>query len=91
MAENKKMEVQAPFGPRVARTEMPSDLMNKINKFVNEVVEDNVLNKLYDHGKSLAGQVSQEIFLPDKIINNGLEKFLFEATKVYIKGVTKKE
>ena len=35
--------------------------------------------------------MSQEIFLPDKIINNGLEKFLFEATKVYIKGVTKKE
>ena len=39
------------------------------------------LNKLYDHGKNLAGQVSQEFFLPDEIINDGLSKFLFDATK----------
>ena len=68
--ENKaNMEVKAPFGPRVAKTDIPKNLIDRINKFIDEVVQDNILNKLYDHGKNLAGQVSQEIFLPDEIIN----------------------
>ena len=78
MEKNRNMEVKAPFGPRIAKTDMPKNLIDRINKFIDEVVENKVLNKLYDHGKNLAGQVSQEIFLPDEIINEGLSNFLFE-------------
>ena len=91
MEKNRNMEVKAPFGPRIAKTDMPKNLIDRINKFIDEVVQNNVLNKLYDHGKNLAGQVSQEIFLPDEIINGGLSNFLFEATKIYVNGVAKKE
>ena len=91
MEKKRKIEVLAPFGPRVAKTEIPKNLVDKINHFIDKVAQDNILNKLYNHGKDLAGQVSQEFFLPDEIINDGLSKFLFDATKAYIIGSTKKE
>ena len=91
METKRNMEVLAPFGPRVAKTEIPKVLIDKINNFIDEVVQNKVLSKLHDHGKNLAGQVSEEFFLPDEVINDGLSKFLFDATKAYISGSIKKE
>ena len=36
------MEVLAPFGPRVARTEIPKNLIDRVNNFIDEVVQNNV-------------------------------------------------
>ena len=90
MEQKRSMDILAPFGPKIAQTNLPKNLIDKVNIFIDEVINNEEMSKKYDHGKALAGQVSQEIFLPENIVSGELEKFLFDATKAYIKAVTKK-
>ena len=61
MANN--IEILKPFGPSIAKTKIPDNLVKKINNYVDNIVKDNEKLKKLDHGKNLAGDVKQEFRL----------------------------
>ena len=90
MTNEKKLYVLKPFGPGIGEAIIPKSLIDKINKFVDRVVDDKEKSKELDWGKNLVGQVSQEIYLPKEIIEGELINFLSTITKTYVEGLTNK-
>ena len=85
------VNVLAPFGPRIAKLKIPKNLINKINKEIDKIVDNQNLSKRFDYSKELVGQVSQELKLPKVFINKYLKNFLHKATKSYIEKSTNKK
>ena len=92
MAEEIKINVLRPFGPSIAKITMPTELVNNLNKYVDEIILDvGKLEKL-DHGSKLAGNVKQEFKLEKEFIEkSGLLKFLAFGTSNWIKLSDQKE
>ena len=85
MNEGRKIEVLKPFGPSVAKTIIPEDILNKLNEYVEEIIKDENKKKSQNHGDKLAGNVTQEF----KIEKNFAEKigwldFLYDASHKWI-------
>ena len=91
MKDGNTLDILKPFGPSIGITNLPKTLIDEINNFVDETIKDKNISKKLDWGKYLAGQVTQEIYLPKEIVEGGLHAFLSTATKVYIEHVTKKK
>ena len=91
MQEDQELKLIKPFGPSIAAATMPKVIIEKINNFVDEVIKSEEKAKKLDWGKYLAGQVSQEIFLPKEIITGELGNFLGNATKIFVEAVTRKK
>ena len=91
MENESKLNIVRPFGPAIGSTNIPKTLIDKVNNFVDEIIKDKNKSKQFDFGKNLAGQVSQEIFLPKEIIEGELHAFLSRATKVFIENLTEKK
>ena len=68
MKNEETLNIIRPFGPAIGLTTIPKILIDKINNFVDEVVKDKKKSKKLDYGQRLAGQVTQEIFLPNEIL-----------------------
>ena len=85
------VNVLSPFGPRIAKLKIPKNLINKINKEIDRIVDNQNLSKKFDYSKKLVGQVSQEIQLSKNFINKNLKNFLHKATKSYIEKVMNKK
>ncbi len=87
-----KLNVITPFGPSIAKVKIPEKILKILNDHVDKVVNDQKLQKEFDAGKSLVGNVTQEIFLDNKIIKeSGWLSFLANATQTWIKYITKQE
>jgi uncharacterized protein (TIGR02466 family) len=86
-----KVSVLSPFGPRIAKSKIPNNLINKMNIEIDRIVENQTLSKKFDYSKKLVGQVSEEIHLPKNFINKYLKNFLFSITKNYIEKATNKK
>ena len=91
MKNDGKLNIVRPFGPSIGSTDIPKTLIDKINNFIDELIKDKNKSKKLDHGKYLAGQVTQEIKLPKEIINGELLNFLSKITKVFVEGLTDKK
>ena len=91
MENEGKLNIVRPFGPAIGSTDIPKTLIDKINNFIDELIKDKNKSKKLDHGKYLAGQVTQEIKLPKEIINGELLNFLSKITKVFVEGLTDKK
>jgi hypothetical protein len=74
------VNVLAPFGPRIAKLKIPKNLINKINKEIDKIVDNQNLSKRFDYSKELVGQVSQELQLPKtfKIFYKKPHKVIFK-------------
>ena len=69
MNDEAYLKISRPFGPSLGIVNIPEELINKINNFIDEKIEDkNKESTLIDHGSKLVGQVTQEIKLPQEII-----------------------
>ena len=88
--EKFSINVTRPFGPAIGFANIPNDLIDKINSFIDVATITDYANEL-NHGSNLAGQVTQEIKLPSEIINDGLVSFFGALTKGYIKSILNKE
>ena len=87
-----KLNVITPFGPSIAKVKIPEKILKILNDHVDEVVNDQKLQKEFDAGKSLVGNVTQEIFLNNKIIKeSGWLSFLANATQTWIKYITQQK
>jgi hypothetical protein len=86
------MKVIRPFGPSIAKVSIPENLIKKLNNYLDQIVSSEEKIKLQDHGNKLAGNVSQEFRLEKEFINScGLENFLTQNTKEWIKQTVNKE
>ena len=91
MVNESKLNIIRPFGPAIGSTDIPKTLIDKVNNFIDEVVKDKNKSKQLDAGKTLAGQVTQEIFLPKEVIDGEMVGFLGNITKVFVEGLTEKK
>ena len=79
-------ELYRPFGPPIGKFKIPPNIVKKINDFVDFAVIDKVKAKELDVGSGLAGQVTQELALPEEIIQGELVKLFSSFTSDYING-----
>ena len=88
MENEGKLNIVRPFGPAIGSANIPKTLIDKINNFIDEVIKDKNKSKKFNWGKYLAGQVTQEIRLPNEIIDGELLNFLNIITKTFVEGLT---
>ena len=92
MTENKNRRLFRPFGPTVGKTAIPDDVVNKINKYVDDLIKDDLKAKKQDVGANLAGNVKQEFDLDSKFANEcGWVQFLSKECAYWIKESTGKK
>ena len=60
------LELIRPFGPSIAKVTMPQNLVEKLNTYVDKIIDDADAMKKLDHGKELAGNVKQEFVINKK-------------------------
>ena len=63
-----KFTVIRNFGPSVFKAQIPNEIVNKLNKYVDTTIEDKNKTSQLDHGKNLVGDVTQEFKLERKIM-----------------------
>ena len=87
-----KLNIMSPFGPSIAKVKIPEKIIKSLNDYVDKIRNNEKLSKKFDAGKSLIGNVAQEILLSPEIIKeSGWLTFLGNATKVWIKSSLDKE
>mgnify|MGYP001218318745 FL=1 len=86
------MQVKKPFGPTVAKTKIPDEIINQLNKYVDEIVTDKEKSKIQNHGHNLIGDVTQEIKLSEEILaSSGWGNFLAARIRELIDHEYKKK
>ena len=86
------MQLIKPFGPTVAKVIMPKNIIDSLNKYVDEIINNESKSKELDYGKMLAGNVKQEFLLEREFsVFSGWEGFLKENVEEWIfKSLNKK-
>ena len=85
--DDDKLNVISPFGPKIAKVQIPEKVLKILNDHVDKVVNDEELSKKFDDGKNLIGNVKQEISLSKEIIEkSGWLSFLAKSTQSWIKN-----
>ena len=91
MDEN-KINITAPFGPKIGKVKIPEKIIKILNDHVDKIKNNEKLSKKFDAGKSLIGNVSQEIGLsPEVIKESGWLSFLANATGAWINNTLGKD
>ena len=73
------------FGPSIFKVKIPEDLVNNLNKFIDNVIENEEQSKRLDVGRGLVGDVKQEFRLDRKITEeSGWLRFLGNCVKEWI-------
>ena len=87
-----KFEVIRQFGPSVFKTEIPNELIDKLNNYTEEIIKDKKISEKHDHGQALIGDVAQEIRLEnDFMIKIGWIQFLGLCVTKWIEIETKQK
>ena len=84
------MKVISPFGPKIGKFKLSSQIIKKINIEVDKITEKKSLYKKLDYSKQLVGQVKQEFQLPKEFIKKFLHKIIEKEVKSFIHKTTKK-
>ena len=86
------MQLIRPFGPIVAKVTIPKNIIDSLNKYVDEIINNESKSKKLDYGKNLAGNVKEEFLLEREFsVFSGWESFLKENVEEWIfKSLNKK-
>ena len=81
-----------PFGPVICKVTMPEEIINNLNNYVDQIINNEKKSKILDHGKNLAGNVQQEFALEEEFVKKSKwGNFLSACTKTWIKQTLNKE
>ena len=84
--DKKKLNIINPFGPSIAKVKIPDKIIKSLNDHVDKIRNNEKLSEKFDAGKTLIGNVKQEIFLSKEIIEeSGWLSFLANSTRDWIK------
>ena len=76
-----KFKLFIPFGPRMADITLPTEIMDKLIKITDDILDDD--NRI-SHGHSLAGQIQEEPQISWELMaENGLEEYFDGLLKLY--------
>ena len=85
-------KIYKPFGPQILEAEIPSEIILKINDYIDNLILDEEKSKKQNLGKHLAGDVTQEFKLePGFAKSVGWVDFLAKCTFEYILKATNKK
>ena len=81
-----------PFGPSILKTEIPDDVLQKLNNYIDKIVEDGQKSINLNLGNKLAGDVTQEFKLEQNFMSeSGWLNFLAKCVQEWIKTAINKE
>ena len=81
------IEISRPFGPAIAKVTIPKNIINELNNYVDQIIEDKRKSEELNLGLKLAGDVTQEFKLEkDFAMKIGWVKFLGQSVQEYIKA-----
>ena len=81
-----------PFGPSILKTEIPDEILQKLNNYIDKIVEDNQKSNNLNLGNNLAGDVTQEFKLEQNFITeSGWLNFLAKCVQEWIKSAINQE
>ena len=80
------------FGPSVFKIKIPNEIVEKLNSYVDKVIEDKEKQKKLDFGNNLVGDVTQEFFLePETVRETGWLNFLSKCVQRWVEIETGKK
>ncbi len=85
------MKVISPFGPKIGRFKLSSEVIKKINIEVERVIKRKSLYKKLNYSRQLVGQVKQEFQLPKEFIQKFLHKIIEKEVQFFIRKATNKK
>ena len=81
-----------PFGPVICKVTMPEEIINNLNNYVDQIINNEKKSKILDHGKNLAGNVQQEFALEEEFVKKSKwGNFLSACAKTWIKQTLNQE
>ena len=81
-----------PFGPVICKVTMPEEIINNLNNYVDQIINNETKSKVLDHGKNLAGNVQQEFSLEEEFVKKSKwGNFLSACAKTWIKQTLNQE
>ena len=85
-------KIYKPFGPEILEAEIPLEIVDKINTYIDKLILDEERSRKQNYGKQLAGDVTQEFKLePEFAKQIGWIDFLAKCSFEYIlKAMNKK-
>ena len=90
--KNKNFKIIKRFGPSVLKVRIPLSIVNKLNKYIDDVVKSKTKSNKLDYGENLVGDVSQEFRLEKKIMKiTGWENFIKSSVKRWLEIETNKK
>ncbi len=91
MAEG-TIQITRPFGPSIAKAVMPKELIDTLNKYIDDIISDKEKTKKQDWGHKLVGHVKQEFKLENDFIDSsGFIRFLSNAVGAWLKNAENKK
>ena len=88
------MQILKPFGPSIAKINIPDQIVSNMNKYVEEIIIDKKKSEELDFGKNLAGNVQQEFrldleFMKEnnwaEFLGKSCQKWLLEGHNISLK------
>ena len=87
-----EIQITRPFGPSVAKAKMSNELVETLNKYIDDIVSNEEKSKKQDWAHRLAGHVKQEFYLENSFIEkSGFMNFLAQAVGAWILNTEKKK
>ena len=84
-------KILKPFGPTVIKVKIPKNIINDLNSYIDQIVENNKKSSELDYGNKLVGDVTQEFKLEKEIMEkSGWANFLAESTRKWVQIEIKK-
>ena len=93
MAEEEiKYKVIRIFGPSVFKVKIPKNILEILNKLIDEILENKERSEKLNHGNKLVGDVTQEILLDKEVITkSGWLNFISTCVHKWIEIETGKK
>jgi len=87
-----QLRITNPFGPSVAWAKIPNSLVDKLNNYIDKIVEDEKKTSELDYGKSLVGNVTQEFYLEKNFSEEiGWTEFLKKSVSAWVQHSAQKK
>ena len=83
------MKIITPFGPKIGKSKIPSNIVKKINNEIDQIIKNKNNLKKHDYSKKVVGQVYQEIQLSKNFINKNLKMYINKSISDYLKKTIK--
>jgi hypothetical protein len=63
-----EFKIIKPFGPTIVKVKIPDEIINDLNNYIDQIIENEKKSSELDAGKTLVGDVTQEFLLEKDIM-----------------------